>query len=104
MTTQSITPRRDWQRIVLVQFVGLLTLGFIWLLWQLVIPISHTVIVFLLGAALAFVLSDPSDFFTQRLGGRRRSLGIVVAYLIVLCLVSGVLLLAVPLATQASSW
>jgi len=73
--SQSITPRRDWPKIVLVQLVGLLTLAFVWLLWQLVIPISHTVILFLLGAALAFVLADPSDYFTRRLGGRR-SLGV----------------------------
>ena len=99
-TSQPTTASRDWLRIVLVQLVGLLTLAFIWLVLQLVIPISHTVILFLLGAALAFVLADPSDFFTRRLGGRR-SLGIVIAYLILACVVTGVLLmLAVPLAAQ----
>jgi predicted PurR-regulated permease PerM len=61
------------------------------------------VIVFLLGAALAFVLADPSEFFARRLGGRR-SLGIVISYVALVCLVTGVLLLlAVPLATQAAA-
>src|SRR5262249_41071794 len=86
-----------------VQLVGLLTLVFIWFVLQLVIPISHTVILFLLGAALAFVLSDPSDYFAKRLGGRR-SLGVVIAYLILAGVVTGVLvLLAGPLATPAAA-
>lgn len=96
-------PRRDWLRIVLIQLVGLLTLAFVWLLGQLLRPISHTVILFLLGAALAFVLADPADFLAQRLGGRR-SLGIALSYLILAALVTTVfLLLAVPLATQAAA-
>jgi predicted PurR-regulated permease PerM len=93
---------RDWRRIVLVELAALLAVAFIWLLWQLVVPISHTVVLFLLGAAFAFVLADPSDWLAQRLGGRRM-LGILVTYLIVFVVViGGLLLLAVPLARQAT--
>jgi hypothetical protein len=50
---QSRAPARDWLRIVLVELAALLAVAFIWLLWQLLVPISHTVVLFLLGAALA---------------------------------------------------
>ena len=43
---------RDWLKIVLVELAGFLALGFLWVLWQVVAPIAHTVVLFLLGAAL----------------------------------------------------
>jgi len=93
---------RDWRTIVLIELAFLLVVAFIWLLWQMVVPISHTVVLFLLGAAFAFVLADPSDWLAHRLGGRRL-LGILLTYVIVfVVVVGGLLVLAVPLAHQAS--
>jgi predicted PurR-regulated permease PerM len=93
---------RDWRKIVLVELAGLLAVAFVWLLWQLLVPISHTVVLFLLGAALAFVLADPSDWLAHRLRSRR-VLGILITYLIVfVVVVGGLLLLAVPFARQAT--
>jgi hypothetical protein len=77
MTTQTLEPTglpgtgRDWRRLVLVQLALLLIVAFVWLVWQLVVPISHTVVLFLLGIAFAFVLSDPASYLAQRVGGRR---------------------------------
>ncbi len=36
--------RRDWLRVVLVQLALLLAVAFVWLLWQVLVPISHTVV------------------------------------------------------------
>jgi predicted PurR-regulated permease PerM len=100
--SQSRPTGRDWLRIVLIELAALLAVAFVWLLWQLLVPISHTVVLFLLGAALAFVLADPSDWLARRLG-TRRVLGILITYLIVFVVViGGLLLLAVPFAGQAS--
>jgi predicted PurR-regulated permease PerM len=104
ITDPTPTPTREpnWRKIVLVELAFLLVVAFVWLLWQMVVPISHTVVLFLLGAAFAFVLADPSDWLAHRLGGRRL-LGILLTYLIVFVIViGGLLLLAVPLARQAA--
>jgi predicted PurR-regulated permease PerM len=85
---------------VFVQLALLLVVAFVWLVWQLTVPISHTVVLFLLGIAFAFVLSDPASYLAQRLGGRR-SLGIALAYLIAFVIVCGaLLLLAAPVAQE----
>jgi predicted PurR-regulated permease PerM len=95
---------RDWLKFVLVQLTGLLVAAFVWLPWQLVEPISHTVVLFLLGAACAFVLAEPSSLLARRLGGNRM-LGILLAYLILFGIIIGaMLLLAVPFVSQASSF
>jgi len=91
-------------KVVLVQVAALLVLAFVWLLWQLITPIAVTVVLFLLGAAFAFVLNDPSRALARHLGGRR-GLGIVAAYLITFAIVTAILLvLAVPILTQASEF
>jgi len=104
MTTDTATPPavvlpatgRDWSKLVLVKLALIMVVAFIWLTWQLVIPISHTVVLFLLGIAFAFVLSDPSNYLARRCGGRR-SLGIVLSYLITFAIVTvALLLLAEP--------
>jgi hypothetical protein len=48
--------------IVLIELAGLLAVASIWLLWQLVVPISDTVVLFLLGAAF------PSCSLTRQTG------------------------------------
>src|SRR5262249_23379541 len=104
-TTDPLRPpatQTDWRKIVLVELAFLLGVAFIWLLWQMVAPVSHTVVLFLLGAAFAFILADPSDWVARRLGGRR-TLGILPTYLMVFVIViGGIMLLAVPLARQAT--
>jgi predicted PurR-regulated permease PerM len=101
-TRTSAAGGRDWLRIVLIELAGLLAVAFIWLLWQMVVPTSHTVVLFLLGSALAFVLADPSNWMAQRLG-IKRALAILITYLIVFVVViGGLLLLAVPFARQAT--
>jgi len=91
---------RDWRKLALVQLVLLLVVAFVWLVWQLVVPISHTVTLFLLGIAFAFVLNDPANYLGRRLGGRH-SLGIALAYLIALFIVCGaLLLLAAPVVQE----
>ena len=110
MATHSVEPARsaatgrDWLKFVLVQLTGLLVAAFVWLLWQILEPISHTVVLFLLGAACAFVLAEPSSLLARRLGGNRM-LGILLAYLIMFGIIIGaMLLLAVPFVSQASSF
>src|SRR6516225_9575087 len=106
ITTHTLEPTspprvgRRWRRLVFVQLALLLVAAFVWLVWQLTVPISHTVVLFLLGIAFAFVLSDPASYLAQRLGGRR-SLGIALAYLIAFVIVCGaLLLLAAPVAQE----
>jgi len=72
---------RDWRKFVLIEVALLLAAAFVWLVWQLVIPIGHTVVLFLLGIAFAFVLNDPATYFGRRLGGRR-GLGILVEQMV----------------------
>jgi predicted PurR-regulated permease PerM len=102
--TRSAATGRDWLKFVLVQLTCLLVAAFVWLLWQLAEPISHTVVLFLLGAACAFVLAEPSSLLARRLGGNRM-LGILLAYLMMFGIIIGaMLLLAVPFVSQASSF
>ena len=90
---RSAATGRDWLKFVLVQLTGLLVAAFVWLLWQLLEPISHTVVLFLLGAACAFVLAEPSSLLARRLGGNRM-LGILLAYLIMFGIIIGAMLLS----------
>jgi predicted PurR-regulated permease PerM len=106
MTTETSAPPsvaatgRDWRRLVLIELAFLLVVAFVWLVWQLVLPISHTVVLFLLGIAFAFVLNDPAHYLASRLGGKRM-LGIVFAYLITFAIVTVLLLLlAAPFVKQ----
>ena len=106
ITTHTLEPTspprvgRRWRRLVFVQLALLLVVAFVWLVWQLAVPIAHTVVLFLLGIAFAFVLSDPASYLTQRLGGRR-SLGIALAYLLAFVIVCAALvLLAAPVVQE----
>ena len=104
-TPAPVRPRaagRDWLTIVLVELAGLLALGFVWVLWQVVAPIAHTVVLFLLGAALAFVLAEPSERLARRLGGKRGPAILLIYLLVVVVVLGGLLLLAAPLAQEAT--
>jgi predicted PurR-regulated permease PerM len=73
----------------------------LWVLWQVVSPILHTVVLFALAAVLAFALSGPVDMLTHRVGNRL--VAIVGLYLLVgIVVVGGIILLAGPFVRQAS--
>ena len=61
----------------------LAALAVLWVLWQIVSPILHTLVLFSLAAVLAFALSGPVDMLSYRLGSRL--VAIVVTYLAVGC-------------------
>jgi predicted PurR-regulated permease PerM len=67
----------------------------LWVVWQAISPILHTLVVFGLEAVLAFALSGPVDMLTRRIGNRL--VAIVRVYLLVgVVVVGGFILLAGP--------
>jgi predicted PurR-regulated permease PerM len=92
---------RDWQKALLILLTVLAGLALSWVIWQVISPILHTLVLFGLAAVLAFALSGPVDMLTRRLGNRL--LAIVGLYLLVgIVLVGGIILLAGPFVRQAS--
>jgi predicted PurR-regulated permease PerM len=76
-------------------------LALLWVIWQVISPILHTLVLFGLAAVLAFALSGPVDMLTRRIGNRL--LAIVGVYVLVgIVLVGGIMLLADPFVHQAS--
>src|ERR1700682_6076463 len=51
---------RDWQKVLVALLTVLAGLALLWVLWQLISPIQHTLILFGLAAVLAFALSGPA--------------------------------------------
>ena len=91
----------DWQKALVVMLTLLVGAALAWVLWQIVSPIQHTLVLFALGAALAFVLSGPVQALSRRRNDR------VFATLMVYLLVGGfilgaILLLAGPFVGQAT--
>ena len=92
---------RDWQKALVVLLTLLVGLALLWVVWQVVSPILHTLVLFGLAAVLAFALSGPVDMLTPRVGNRL--LAIVAVYLLVgIVVVGGIILLAGPFVRQAS--
>jgi predicted PurR-regulated permease PerM len=92
---------RDWQKALVVLLTVLAGLALLWVLWQVVSPILHTLVLFGLAAVLAFALSGPVDMLSRRVGNRL--LAIVAVYLLVgIVVVGGLILLAGPFVRQAS--
>src|SRR5690349_2244996 len=92
---------RDWQKALIVLLTVLASVAVLWVVWQIVSPILHTLVLFALAAVLAFALSGPVDMLTPRLGNRL--LAIVVTYLLVgILVVGGLILLAGPFVSQAT--
>jgi predicted PurR-regulated permease PerM len=92
---------RDWQKALVVLLTLLAGLALLWVLWQVVSPILHTVVLFALAAVLAFALSGPVDMLTRRVGNRL--VAIVGLYLLVgIVFIGGIILLAGPFVGQAS--
>ena len=92
---------RDWQKALVVLLTVLVSLALLWVLWQVVSPILHTLVLFGLAAVLAFALSGPVDMLTPRVGNRL--LAIVTIYVLVgVLVVGGIILIAGPFVRQAS--
>jgi|GraSoiStandDraft_52_1057288.scaffolds.fasta_scaffold66354_1 predicted PurR-regulated permease PerM len=92
---------RDWQKALVVLLTLLVGLALLWVVWQVVSPILHTLVLFGLAAVLAFALSGPVDMLTPRVGNRL--VAIVAVYLFVgIVVVGGIVLLAGPFVRQAS--
>ncbi|MDQ3810900.1 MAG: AI-2E family transporter [Chloroflexota bacterium] len=100
-------PRRglldlDWQKALIILLTLLAGVALLWVVWQVISPILHTLVLFGLAAVLAFALSGPVDRLTLRI--RNRLLAIVAVYLLVgIVVVGGVVLLAGPFVRQASA-
>jgi predicted PurR-regulated permease PerM len=92
---------RDWQKALIILLSLLATVALMWVIWQVVSPILHTLVLFALAAVLAFALSGPVDMLTPRIGNRVVS--IIAVYLLVgTAVVGGLILLAGPFVRQAS--
>jgi predicted PurR-regulated permease PerM len=92
---------RDWQKALVVQLTLLAGVAVLWVLWQVVSPILHTLVLFALAAVLAFAMSGPVDMLSHRLGNRLISIAAV--YLLVGTLVvGGLTLIAGPFVSQAT--
>jgi predicted PurR-regulated permease PerM len=92
---------RDWQKALVILLTLLAGLAFLWVLWQIVSPILHTLVLFALAAVLAFALSGPVDMLAARIGHRR--LAIVVIYVLAaVIVVGGLILIAGPFVRQAT--
>src|SRR5437868_10004350 len=55
---------RDWQKALVVQLTLIASVAVLWVAWQVVSPILHTVVLFALAAVLAFALSGPVDMLS----------------------------------------
>ena len=93
---------RDWQKVLVVFLTVLAGLALTWVLWQVLSPISHTLILFGLAAVLAFALSGPVNMLAARI--RNRLAAIVAVYLLVgTVVVGGLTLLAGPFVRDATA-
>ena len=93
---------RDWQKALVILLTILAGLALTWVLWQVLSPISHTLILFGLAAVLAFALSGPVNMLSNRLGNRLPA--IVAVYLLVgVVVVGGLILLAGPFVRDATA-
>ncbi|MBV9357291.1 MAG: AI-2E family transporter [Chloroflexi bacterium] len=93
---------RDWQKALIVMLTLLVGVALVWVLWQVISPLLHTIILFALGAVLAFALAAPVDGLTRAIGNRAAAIAIV--YLLAATMViGGLALLAGPFAGQAAA-
>jgi predicted PurR-regulated permease PerM len=92
---------RDWRKALIVLLTLLASVAVLWVVWQIVSPILHTLVLFALAAVLAFALSGPVDMLSRRLGNRL--LAILAVYVLVGgVLVGGLMLIAGPFVRQAT--
>ncbi|HEY6353744.1 MAG TPA: hypothetical protein VIY30_04580, partial [Burkholderiaceae bacterium] len=92
---------RDCKKALVVLLTLLAGVALLWVMWQVISPLLHTLILFALAAVLAFALSGPVNMLMPRIGNRIVS--IVTVYLVVgVLVVGGIILLAGPFVRQAS--
>ena len=92
---------RDWQKALIVLLTLLAGAALLWVVWQIVSPILHTLVLFGLAAVLAFALSGPVDMLSHRLGNRL--VAIIITYLVVgSVVIGGFTLIAGPFVHQAT--
>jgi predicted PurR-regulated permease PerM len=72
----------------------LASLALLWVLWQLLSPILHTLVLFALAAVLAFGLGGPVGMLAARLRGNRVVAIVLVYVLFGVIVVGGLILLA----------
>jgi predicted PurR-regulated permease PerM len=92
---------RDWQKALIVLLTLLASVAVLWVIWQIVSPILHTLILFALAAVLAFALSGPVDMLSHRLGNRLLAI-VAVYFLVGLMVVGGLTSIAGPFVRQAT--
>lgn len=93
---------RDWQKGCYIVLTLLGCLALLWALSQILSPISRILVLFLLSAALAFVLAAPVNALATRLGHRLPA--VLAVYLLVgMVVVGGLVLLARPFTGQATA-
>ena len=93
---------RDWQRLLVVLLTLLAGLALMWVLWQILSPILHTLVLFALAAVVAFALDGPVSMLAHQLRVNR-IVAIVLVYVFVgIVVVGGLVLLAGPFVRQAS--
>src|SRR5579859_7643342 len=93
---------RDWQRGLVVLLTILAGLGLLWVLWQVLSPILHTLVLFGLAAVVAFALDGPVSMLAKQLRGNRIMAIVLVYALVGIVVVGGLILLAGPFVRQAS--
>jgi len=93
---------RDWQKVLIIELAILAGLALLWVVWQIISPLLHTIMLFALGAVLAFALTVPVDQLASRIGNRVAAIAVVYV-LVALVVVGGLTLLAGPFAVQASA-
>jgi predicted PurR-regulated permease PerM len=93
---------RDWQKALIILLTLLAGVALLWVLWQVLSPILHTLVLFGLAAVLAFALSGPVNMLATRIGNRLAA--IVVVYVLVgIVVVGGLTLLAGPFVREATA-
>jgi len=87
---------RDWQKALIILLTLLAGVALLWVLWQVLSPILHTLVLFGLAAVLAFALSGPVHMLAARIGNGL--VAILAVYVLVgIVAVAGLTLLAGPL-------
>jgi predicted PurR-regulated permease PerM len=93
---------RDWQKALVVLLTILAGLALLWVLWQVIRPILHTLVLFGLAAVLAFGLGGPVGMLASRLRDNRILATVLVYLLFGVVIVGGLIVLAGPFVRQAS--
>src|SRR5579864_6301994 len=91
----------DWQKALVIMLTILVGVALTWVFWQVITPILHTLILFLLAAVVAFALSGPVDALSSKRGDRVYAT--LLVYIVVGSLaVGGIVLLAGPFVSEAN--